>query len=66
MSLDEMRKLDALKTYKELEAAKARIEQLEAKIKSLRQIGGELRDRYEPFARHIIEKEIIKDWDRLN
>lgn len=61
-----MRRLDALKTYKELEHAKARIEQLESKIKSLRQIGGELRDRYEPFARHIIEKEIIKDWDRLN
>jgi len=66
MSLDEMRKLDALKTYKELEHAKSRIEQLEAKIKSLRQIGGELRDRYEPFARHTVEKEIIKDWDRLN
>lgn len=66
MTIEEMRHLDAVKTYKELEAAKARIEQLESKIKSLRQIGGELRDRYEPFARHIIEKEIIKDWDRLN
>lgn len=65
MNLEEMRKLDGLKTYKELEHAKACIKQLEAKINTLRQIGGELRDKYEPFARHIIEKEIIRDWDRL-
>lgn len=66
MSLDEMRKLDALKTYKELEHAKARIEQLEARIKSLQEIGSELRNSFWPFARLAIEKEIIKDWDRLN
>jgi CHASE3 domain sensor protein len=35
MTIDEMRQLDAIKTYKELEAAKVEIQRLTAKIKQL-------------------------------
>ena len=45
MSLDEMRKLDALKTYKELEEAKAEIKRLQMTIKELEFVNEYLRQK---------------------
>ena len=45
MNLDEMRKLDALKTYKELEEAKAEIKRLQMTIKEMEFVNEYLRQK---------------------
>jgi peptidoglycan hydrolase CwlO-like protein len=76
MTIEEMRQLDAVKTYKELEAAKVEIQRLTAKIqelyagaeeqkrriKRLEKAGNQLKDRY------ILENEnwdlkTVNDWN---
>ena len=45
MNLDDMRRLDALKTYKELEEAKAEIKRLQITIKELEFVNEYLRQK---------------------
>jgi len=52
MTIEEMRTIDATKTYKELEEARARIAHLEDRIKRLEEAGDDLEswlDRNTPF-----------------